>query len=72
MHARERERLILGLRSAGWSDEKIDDFMLYMRSGEGRYKSEVMEAMEEAKRLSRDPSTKKYDSFSEALEDLGI
>lgn len=36
------------------------------------YKPEVIEAMEEAKRLSRDPSTKKYDSFSEALEDLGI
>lgn len=36
------------------------------------YKPEVIEAMEEAKRLSRDPNTKKYDSFSEALEDLGI
>lgn len=35
-----------------------------------QYKSEVLEAMEEAKRISRDPSTKRYNSFSEALEDL--
>ncbi len=35
-----------------------------------RYKQEVIEAMEEAKNLSRDPKTKRYSSFSEALEDL--
>lgn len=35
-----------------------------------QYKAEVLEAMEEAKRISRDPNTKKYGSFSEALEDL--
>ena len=28
------------------------------------------QAMEEAKKISRDPDTKKYTSFSEALEDL--
>lgn len=72
MTKRETERLVLGLRAAGWNDEKINDFMLYMKSGEEQYKPEVVEAMEEAKRLSRDPQTKKYDSFSEALEDLGI
>ena len=34
------------------------------------YKQEVLEAMEEAKRISRDPSVKKYSSFAEALEDI--
>ena len=37
-----------------------------------KYKPEVIEAMEEAKRISRDPNTKKYDSFSDAMEDLDI
>lgn len=36
------------------------------------FKPEVVEAMEEAKRISRDPNTKKYHSFSEALEDLDL
>lgn len=36
------------------------------------YKPEVLEAMEEAKKISRDPNTKKYSSFSEALEDLDL
>ncbi len=35
-----------------------------------KFKPEVMEAMEEARRISRDPGTKRYSSFSEALEDL--
>lgn len=35
-----------------------------------QYKQEVLEAMEEAKRISKDPNTKRYRSFSEALEDL--
>ena len=34
------------------------------------YKSEVAEAMEEAKRISREPNTKRYSSFKEALEDI--
>ncbi|MDE7310387.1 MAG: type II toxin-antitoxin system RelB/DinJ family antitoxin [Eubacterium sp.] len=37
-----------------------------------RLKPEVVEAMEEAKRISRDPDTKRYSSFSEALEDLDL
>lgn len=36
------------------------------------FKPEVIEAMEEAKRISRDPNTKRYSSFSEALEDIGL
>ena len=37
-----------------------------------RFRPEVIEALEEAKRISRDPNTKRYGSFSEALEDLDI
>lgn len=36
------------------------------------YKPEVIEAMEEARRISRDSHTKKYNSFSEALEDMEL
>ncbi len=36
------------------------------------FKPEVIAAMEEAKQISRDPNTKRYRSFSEALEDLDI
>lgn len=35
-----------------------------------QYRSEVLEAMEEARRISKDPNTKRYSSFAEALEDL--
>lgn len=35
-----------------------------------QYRADVIEAMEEAKRISRDSNTKRYTSFSEALEDL--
>ena len=37
-----------------------------------QYKPEVIEAMEEAEKLSINPNTKKYSSFSEALEDIDI
>ena len=37
-----------------------------------KFKPEVIEAMEEAKRISRDPNTKRYSSFSEALEDIDL
>lgn len=32
--------------------------------------SELLEAMEEAKRISKDPNAKRYNSFSDALEDI--
>lgn len=35
-----------------------------------RFKQEVIESMDEAKRLSRDPEAKRYASFSDALKDL--
>ncbi|MCI9428099.1 MAG: hypothetical protein HFI81_10175 [Eubacterium sp.] len=36
------------------------------------FKSEVLEAMKEAKQISRNPNTKRYSSFTEAMEDLEI
>ena len=36
------------------------------------YKPEVIEAMDEALRLSRDPSAKRYSSFEEALKDIDL
>ena len=37
-----------------------------------QYRSEVLEAMEEARRISKDPNTKRYSNFAEALEDLDV
>ncbi|MCM1158625.1 MAG: type II toxin-antitoxin system RelB/DinJ family antitoxin [Clostridium sp.] len=37
-----------------------------------KYKQEVIEAMEEAKQISRNPNTKRYGSFAEALEDIEL
>ena len=37
---------------------------------ENTSEEELLDAMEEAKRISRDPKTKRYDSFSDALEDI--
>ena len=35
-----------------------------------QYKPEVIEAMEEAKRISKDPNAKRYSNFFDAMEDL--
>ena len=37
-----------------------------------RYKQEVLDAVEESKKLSRDPDTKRYSSFAEAMADLDL
>jgi DNA-damage-inducible protein J len=34
------------------------------------YKDEVITAMKEAKQISHNPDTKRYNSFGEALEDI--
>lgn len=34
----ESSRLILGLRSKGWSDTEIADFILWVGSGEEQYR----------------------------------
>lgn len=38
MNMQETARLILGLRAAGWSEQKINDFILFIESGEEKYK----------------------------------
>lgn len=38
MNMQETARLILGLRAAGWSEKEINDFMLFIESGEEKYK----------------------------------
>lgn len=34
----EMSRFILGLRAAGWSEKEINDFLLFIESGEEQYK----------------------------------
>ena len=38
MNMTELSRLLLGLRAAGWPEKKINDFMLYIESGDEQYK----------------------------------
>lgn len=38
MNMTEVARFLLGLRAAGWSEKEINDFMLYIESGEEQYK----------------------------------
>jgi hypothetical protein len=34
----EASRIILGLRAAGWDDKSITDFILWVETGDERYK----------------------------------
>jgi hypothetical protein len=36
-------RLLLGLRAAGWTDKEINDFVLYIETGEEQYKPKQRE-----------------------------
>ncbi len=38
MNMQETARMILGLRAAGWSEQKINDFILFIESGDEQYK----------------------------------
>lgn len=38
VNMQETARMILGLRAAGWSEEKINDFILFIETGEEHYK----------------------------------
>lgn len=38
MNMSETARLILGLRAAGWNEKDINDFILYIETGEEIYK----------------------------------
>lgn len=37
MNQNEHANVIIGLRELGWSDEKINDFMLYVETGDKNY-----------------------------------
>ncbi len=41
MNMTEIARMLLGLRAAGWSEKEINDFMLYIETGEEDRKSVV-------------------------------
>lgn len=38
MNMQEASRVILGLRAAGWDEKDINDFILYIETGEEKYK----------------------------------
>lgn len=38
MNMQEVARMIIGLRAAGWTEEEINDFMLFIETGEEQYK----------------------------------
>ena len=38
MNMQEASRIILGLRAAGWDDKSINDFILWVETGDERYK----------------------------------
>lgn len=40
MNMQENARLVLGLRATGWSEKKVNDFILYIETGEEQYKPE--------------------------------
>lgn len=46
METDEMTRFILGLRAAGWSEKEINDFILYIESGEEQYKPKAKEPSE--------------------------
>ncbi|MBR5969498.1 MAG: hypothetical protein IK016_04040 [Lachnospiraceae bacterium] len=46
MTMQEMTRFILGLRNAGWSEEKINDFIVFIESGDEKYKPKKEEEKE--------------------------
>ena len=38
MDMQETSRFIMGLRAAGWDEKRINDFILYIESGDEQYK----------------------------------
>lgn len=38
MNMTEVARLLLGLRAAGWTEKEINDFLLFIETGEEQYK----------------------------------
>jgi hypothetical protein len=46
MNMAETSRMILGLREAGWDEKAINDFILYVETGEEQYKPKMMKDSE--------------------------
>ncbi len=46
MNMTEVARLLIGLRAAGWSEKEINDFILYIETGEEQYKPKKKETAE--------------------------
>ena len=46
MNMQENSRFIKGLRAAGWTEKEINDFMLYIESGEEEYMPKPKEKSE--------------------------
>jgi len=46
MNMTEVARLLLGLRSAGWTEKEINDFILFIETGEEQYKPKPKEKAE--------------------------
>ena len=42
MNMQEASRLILGLRAAGWNEKDINDFILYIETGDEKYKPQII------------------------------
>lgn len=40
MNMQEASRIILGLRAAGWDEKSINDFILWVETGDPQYKPE--------------------------------
>jgi hypothetical protein len=38
MNMQETYRIIIGLRAAGWTEKQINDFLLFIETGEEQYK----------------------------------
>ncbi len=46
MNMAEASRIILGLRAAGWDEKSINDFILWVETGEEQYKPSAKEKAE--------------------------
>ena len=46
INMQEASRLILGLRAAGWNEKDINDFILYIETGDEKYKPQLIKEKE--------------------------
>ena len=42
MNMQETYRIIIGLRAAGWDEKQINDFLLFIETGEEQYKPKAI------------------------------